>query len=246
MSIYKSFLRVLSRGVCFSPLVAIVIISELSLVVEAGVKKGYMPPPNKEDRAQRTRGAGSRGCREGKPVSLNLITPNDHTATTVSGRPTFLWYVSAPVTMRFTLVEPGVSKAILNTRLQAKKSGIVQLGIQSKVPELKEGKEYRWTVSIICNEKRPSENIYARAWIERVPKTLNLVQKLKAVTEASERAADYAQAGVWYDAVSTAYKASQNKPRDPQSSEYFHELLEQVGLSQVVTQPQKQFFVGIK
>lgn len=205
-----------------------------------------MPPPNREDRAQRTRGAASRGCSQGQPVSLNLITPNDHIATTVSGRPTFLWFVSAPVPMRFTLVEPGIAKPILNTQLQAKKSGIVQLDIQSKIPELKEGKEYRWTVSIICNEERPSENIYARAWIKRVQRTPNLVQKLKAITKENEIAAAYAQSGVWYDAVSTAYTASQNEPREPQNTEYFLKLLEQVGLSKVVTQPQEQLSIKLK
>lgn len=238
MSVYKSFSRVLSGGGCLSPLLAILIISNLSLVVEAGIKKGYMPPPNREDRAQRTQGAGSRGCSESQPVSLNLITPNNHVPTTVSGRPTFLWYVSAPVSMRFSLVEPGVANPVFNTKLQAKKSGIVQLGIQSKIPELKEGKEYRWTVSIICNEEHPSENIYARAWIERVSKTPILIQTLNVVNEERELAAVYAQSGVWYDAIATAYKASQDKPRDPQDLEYFLALLRQVGLSNIATQTQ--------
>lgn len=40
MSGYESFSKVLSRGIRFSPLLAILIISELSLVVEAGIKKG--------------------------------------------------------------------------------------------------------------------------------------------------------------------------------------------------------------
>lgn len=238
MSVYKSFSRVLSRGDCLSLLLAILIISNFSLVVKAGIKKGYMPPPNREDRAQRTRGAGSRGCSEEQPVSLNLITPNNHVPTTVSGRPTFLWYVSAPVSMRFTLVEPGVAKPIFNTKLEAKKPGIVQVGIQSKIPELKEGKEYRWTVSIICNEERPSENIYARAWIERVSKTPTLIQTLKVVNQERELAPVYAQSGVWYDAIASAYKASQSKPRDPQDLEYFLALLRQVGLSNIADQSQ--------
>ena len=208
----------------------------IQLAALAETVQGYIPPPRRIRRTQRSDGSGSRGCSQTTPVSLTLLTPSDHVATTVSGRPTFLWYISeltnAP--MRFTLVEPGVSEPVVDKQLKVDKPGIVQMQLPSDALELVEGKEYRWTVSIVCNENRPSENVYARAWILRVPNTPSLVQKLTAVTGNQDSAMIYAQSGVWYDAISTIYLDSLANPSDQLSSVYFHELLDQVGLSKVV------------
>lgn len=214
-------------------------------VAEAGIIQGYVPPQSPQ-RLRRTQGAGSRGCSEGKPISLNLITPNDHVATTVSAHPTFMWHVSAPAPMSFALVEPGVAKPVLEKQLQVEKAGIVQLDLPQEIPQLVEGKEYRWTVSIVCNENNPAENIYAQSWIKRVRITPNLKQKLGTVTQERERAAVYAQNGVWYDASATIYKALQEAPRDRLTSEYLTKLLEQVGLSNLVTQEQGRFALGLQ
>lgn len=138
--------------------------------------------------------------------------------------------------MRFTLVEPGVAKPLIDKQMNVGRPGIVQLEIPQEAPELKEEKEYRWTASIICNENRPSENIYARAWIKCVTSSPSLEQKLDGVTKESERASVYAQSGIWSDAISTAYKASRKDTSDRLISKYFLELLEQIGLSNLETQ----------
>lgn len=202
----------------------------------ADINQGYIPPPN-PDRIQRTEAGGSRGC-DGldTSVSLTLLTPHNHVATTVSDRPTFLWHVSALVPIRFALVEPGVSKPVMEKLIKAKKPGIVELKVPPSVPKLVVGKEYRWTVSIPCNEQRPSENIYARAWIKRVASTPELAQKLRGVSQERQRAEIYASSGIWNNAISAIYTASNADPKDQLSSKYFLELLNQVGLSKVATQ----------
>lgn len=201
------------------------------LVARGGIFQGYNPP-SRFERIQRTQGAGSRGCNTmNTPVSLNLVAPKDHIGTTVVGHPTFLWHISAPAPMRFTLVEPGVAKPLMDKQINVEKPGIVQLEMPQEAPELLVGKQYRWVASIICNKNRPSENIYARTWVKRVTSSPSLEQKLRAATKESERASVYAQSGIWYDAIATAYKASQEGTRDQPTSKYFLELLEQIGLS---------------
>lgn len=237
MLVYKKLLSLLI-GFTSLPTLLIPTPINLGLVAEAGIIQGYVPPQNPQ-RPRRTHGAGSRGCSEGKPISLNLITPKDHVPTTVSGHPSFLWHVSAPAPMSFALVEPGVAKPVLEKQLKVEKPGFVQLDIPQGIPELVEGKEYRWTVSVICNENSPSENIYARSWIKRVPITPTVDQKLAVATQERERAAAYAQNGVWFDAITTIYKASEEHPRDRLTSEYLVKLLEQVGLSKLATQEQQ-------
>lgn len=202
----------------------------------------YVPPPHPIKRTQRRDGSGSRGCSEINATGLTLITPQDHVPTTISGHPTFLWYVSntTPVQISFTLVEPEVSDSVFEKRLKVDKPGIISLRLPSNVPELIEGKEYKWTVSVICNEKRPTENTYAFAWIQRVPATPELSQKLAGASDKQKRSLIYAQSGIWYDAISMLYTNSQyNTQQNLQALEIFSSLLRQVGLSELAKHQQR-------
>ena len=193
--------------------------------------EGYIPPAGR-GRVQRTDGASSRGCTNDSFGSISLLTPSDHVGLTVSARPTFSWYVSAvPATaMQFALVEPGVSKPVLVQRLQVKKSGIVQLDLPQNVPAISVGKAYRWTVSLVCNTKRPSENIYVRSWIVRVANKADRIQQLAITTSERDRATVYARSGIWYDAIAVISKAYLAHPEDRLTAKYFRLLLNQVGL----------------
>ena len=215
-----------------------------NLSANANTSGGYVPPAGRE-RIQRTDGAGSRGCPQGSFGSISLLTPNDHVGLTVSERPTFSWYVSAlPSTpMQFALVEPGVAQPILVKQLRVNKTGIVQLKLPTNISGLSVGKTYRWTVSLVCNAKRPSVNIYVRSWIARVPNHVDELQLLATASSETtresnsdrlrQRAIAYAQSGIWYDAIAAISKAYLANPQDRLSAEYFHLLLNQVGLSQV-------------
>ena len=224
---------------------SLVLASCLSLVnnlkAAADINKGYVPPPNR-GRAQRTEAGGSRGCDKNY-VALNLLVPSDHIATTISGRPTFLWYLSATpsVPMQFTLVEQNGSKSILETQVQVKSPGIVKLQLPLNTTDLAIGKQYRWTVSLVCNEKRPSSNILAQAMIERVAETSNLKKELAATSEERVRAKVYAQSGIWYDAIAASYQAFNTNEQEKLNANagYFLDLLKQVGLSNVAAQEQQ-------
>lgn len=206
---------------------------------------GYVPPVGRE-RIQRTEGAGSRGCPSGSFGSVTLLIPNDHVGLTTSGRPTFSWYVSSPPStpMQFALVEPGVAKPLLVKQFRNNKSGIVQLELPPNVPELSAGKVYRWTVSLVCNTKRPSENIYVRSWISRVDHlTQTNIQsgseRYSSARKLRQTAAAYARSGIWYDSIASVAKAYLAEPQDEQNYQYLRFLLDEVGLSRVpISQPQ--------
>lgn len=206
---------------------------------------GYVPPVGR-DRIQRTEGAGSRGCPSGSFGSVTLLIPNDHVGLTTSGRPTFSWYVSSPPStpMQFALVEPGVTKPLLVKQFRSDKSGIVQLELPPNVPELSAGKVYRWTVSLLCNVKRPSENIYVRSWILRVDNQTQTnsqsgLEQYSSARKLRQAAAAYAQSGIWYDSIASVAKAYLAEPQDEQNYQYLRFLLDEIGLSQVpISQPQ--------
>lgn len=197
---------------------------------------GNYAPPAGRPRMQRTEGSGARGCTNSIPVTLNLLTPSDHTARTTSARPTFLWHISNATTapMIFTLTAPGQNQPIYQQRLKADKAGIMKLELPAQAPELGVGKEYRWTVALVCNDKRPSQNINARAWIERVAPTSQLQQKLAAAKNDNERALVYTQSGIWYDGMSILNNL-QSSNLNPKATELFTSLLKQVGLNKIAT-----------
>lgn len=248
MFIPKRLLSV-SVGVLFSSLISIPQLSKdlfidfpnsLNSFASGQTVEGYVPPPRRISRTQRRDGSGSRGCSNSKAIatSLTLIVPSNHVPTTVSNHPTFLWYVSEVVSapVKFTLIEQQSLKPVFKKQLKIQKAGIMQLQIPSRAPALVEGKQYRWTVALVCNERRPSENTYAYAWIERVPLDGELAQLLAGVTSRQERALILARAGIWYDAASTLYEISQrNSDKRVVFSAFdnFTKLLRQVGLSKL-------------
>lgn len=142
----------------------------------------------------------------------------------------------ASVPMQFALVEPGVARPLLAKSLKADKTGLVQLELPKDAPQLSPERKYRWTVSLICNSQRPSENVYATAWVKRVTTTANQAKALVEAGSDNQRALVYAQSGLWYDALTAMSKAYQANPQDSSTRESFVSLLDQVGLTQVAMQ----------
>jgi hypothetical protein len=69
--------------------------------------------------------------------------------------------------------------------------------------QLQPGVLYTWSVSAILNPKMPSRDIVASASLFRTVPDPELESALRAAT-AGRRAALFAQAGFWYDAVAAA------------------------------------------
>src|ERR671932_105344 len=161
----------------------------------------YVPPYRGTPR--RTQGAGTRGDEPSEGVTLKLLVPNDHTGQTLSGHPTFFWYVSEmpEELVEFSLVESGVAQPIFVQQLQLQKAGIIRMEIPKNLPELVPGKEYRWSVTLVRNANRRSNDTFAQSWIKRLPETPELAQQLAAAKSDRERASIYAKAGLCFDAL---------------------------------------------
>jgi len=203
---------------------------------KASSKFRYVPP--KRGRPKNTQAAGSRGCgasSQSQPI-LTLLVPRDHDGLTVSGHPTFFWHVSAPVPMAFALTEQGMAQPLLEQQIQPREAGIVQLAMPKDLPELVQGRKYRWSVTLTCNPDRPSANPFVQSWLERVPISSKLALQLATTASEREHALTYAQGGLWYDAleaISTAYSVNF---KDHSILEERLSLLEQAGLTEVATQ----------
>jgi hypothetical protein len=200
----------------------------------------YVPPYRGTPR--RTQGTGSRGGDSSQSVTLELLVPNDHTGQTLSGHPTFVWYISdipkEPV--EFALVESGVAEPIFVQQLQLQKAGIVRMEMPKNLPELVPGKEYRWSVTLIDNANQRSNDIFAQSWIKRVPETPSLKQQVSAAKSDRDRASIYAKAGLWFDALNTLLTAQAANASEVSIREDFFLLLDRAGLKAVAMHEQQR------
>jgi hypothetical protein len=155
------------------------------------------------------------------------------------------------------LTKSGVPQPLYRKQIDSPQSGLIQIEMPKDRPELVAGQVYQWSVALVCYPKRPSSNPFFSSWIERIPTTPALQQQLAAVTakrnsprrnlssrdtantskaspqENRDRAAIYAEAGLWYDATDALVKARMANPNDPSTQADFRALMEQVGLTQV-------------
>lgn len=172
----------------------------------------YKPPKEPKTTKSRNQGSGSRGCNEPRlaDVKLRLLAPEDHVGLTTSDHPTFFWHVvtSSKVLVRFALVDPDQIEPVFELNQEVNQTGVVRLPLPPDT-KIVAGKTYQWAVAVVCNPKRPSQDIYAYSWIEKVAPTANLLQQMK-VSNKSELAAIYADSGIWYDALAEAYKTNPN------------------------------------
>ncbi|MEM7554800.1 MAG: DUF928 domain-containing protein [Cyanobacteria bacterium P01_A01_bin.84] len=215
--------------------IAVAVLSILPANNLAQTSETYRPPKGKV-REQTRKAGGSRGCNISLEDAVTLLVPQDHTATTISARPTFFWHLSQKLSLplRFTLLEPG-KKPILTKELKPE-PGIIGLKLPQNSAPLEVGKTYRWTVTVVCNPSKPSRNLFAIAWIERVslPTATQLSNNTK---DRSSCSLSYARAGIWYDALSCSYNTSGKHQNNHNNSwQQFQSLLEEIGLAYIAHQ----------
>lgn len=199
----------------------------------------YTPPKlPARGRLRSTQGAGSRGSERVTVVQVKLLAPTDHVGLTTSGHPSFFWYVSgaSAFPLEFALFERGVAKPIFVKRMAVQQAGIIKLEMPSDRPELQPGKDYRWSVSIVQFPTMISFNPVFQSFITRVELTPDQAKQLKSVTSGRDRAAFYADTGIWYDALGAIATDYLNKPTDLALRGDLVTLLNQIGLPQVLEQ----------
>jgi len=229
----RTLARTVARFLCIGSLafIATLALPEMLVLndspVAAEIVEGYVIPQDSQ-RSQRTSGSGSRsGCLRYNSTQFHLLVPNDHVAATATKSPAFFAYVSeADVPLALTVVKLKQPPLTLYKKsLQLRQPGITKFEIPKEGPlKLQEGEEYRLTLSIICNQKRPSKNPYVQVDFKYVPPSAALQKQLKA--NPGERAKIYARSGIWYDALAASYQSAIS----PESN-FFARLLQQIGTS---------------
>ncbi len=189
----------------------------ITLLFTQAAQAAYKPPRTQKPPSGYTDSSGVRGgCQANGVRPVILLAPVTHVGQTTSLHPTFAWFVphSQQIPMEFTLYEFDTndqpSKLAYKQQLQSS-PGIMTLSLPQQAQGLTVGKKYLWQLESLCNRNRPSRNLLVRAEIEVVPTPSNLKIALSNQGESSERVNLYAEAGMWYDALSEALASSANR-----------------------------------
>ncbi len=179
-------------------------------------------------------GGGTRGKKDGPPISIAALVP-DHTGLTTVSQPTFYWRISRATTehIEFVLNNEKMEKTIFKKDLgPASRGGIHSVNLSDYNVKLKPGVEYRWFITFVSDPNQPSKDIFSGGNVKRVKAGDKLAGKLAGASRG-EAPFVYADEGVWYDAL---MELSQLIETSRSSNTYFEQrenLLEQVGLGEI-------------
>ncbi|ACK73866.1 protein of unknown function DUF928 (plasmid) [Gloeothece citriformis PCC 7424] len=189
----------------------------------------YIPPiPSDEKQPKHTHsGANRGGCQKNVSDLVVPLVPRGHIAQTVSQNPSLFFFLlnQESVEAKFTLAEIDGRSAILEKNLKLNKPGVNSIKVPENV-QLELGKAYIWTITLICNRERPSENPEFQALIKRV--NVPSPQELKKLNTLREKSRFYALHGIWYDALALSISASSGETD-------VKELLSQIGILSLIS-----------
>ncbi|MGL5081000.1 MAG: DUF928 domain-containing protein [Microcoleaceae cyanobacterium] len=198
------------------------------------------PPTEDRGAPSRTRGSGSRGpcgtaVRAKEPETpLTALMPANNVGTTVSSNPAVYLYVpeTSSNSAEFALYNWTTRdrNSVYEAQVPlAETSGIVKIPLPNSVT-LEPENTYVWVFSVVCNPEDRSQDQYVSGWIERVSLKSEQEATIEQAQQLSEKAALYASAGVWHEALAIV---EQLRPTDPK---IWEELLDSVGLGQISEQ----------
>jgi hypothetical protein len=217
------------------------------------------PPPDRDAPGNRGGGAGRGGRACNKPL-IALVPEYQQTlaqgeaitkvwGTTLAEQPTFWFNVpytrSAIASLEFVL-QDNVSPATELYRsaiVPPDAPGIVSIRLPATLPPLEVGKLYQWffRVRLQCGSSNSAtqpqnqkETVYG--WVQRVSPDAAFASQLKQATP-QQRAALYAQKGIWFDALTTLGELRLSNLQDPRLTADWNGLLQSVGLERLTTKP---------
>ncbi|HBL10348.1 MAG TPA: hypothetical protein DD379_02850 [Cyanobacteria bacterium UBA11162] len=213
--------------------------SQLPLQWEPPRTPGDSAPVNRESGGIRGPDQqGSLPCIQGEQ-SLTALVPASGKGTTTAEYPTVFWYMPATTAsaVEFVLKDASdrqiysVTKNLVGSGQGTSTPGIMSLTLPplANVSPLKTGQTYYWDVSLICDGRDRSADIWVRAEIERILPDSTLASGLEQATP-KQRLALYAQHGDWYETLKTLIELRRDLPSDLEVKEAWEKLLRSADL----------------
>ncbi|MBP0006570.1 MAG: DUF928 domain-containing protein [Cyanobacteria bacterium SBC] len=180
------------------------------------------------------------GVRGDDQLTLTALLPPSQHGRTLSPRPTFFVYVPPTASMQaFFSVQDDLGNSHYQTLLELTGGGrTMAITLPDDVPELELDRNYVWFFAPIepGGILRPG-NYGVVGWVKRVeaPATLD-----RSFANPIEQATDYAASGIWYDTLDVLISARRSQPNNDTLHAEWQELLQQVGLEAIASEPISQ------
>ncbi|MGL5197148.1 MAG: DUF928 domain-containing protein [Chroococcales cyanobacterium] len=185
-------------------------------------------------------GGGSRGDEGtlspgGPGLEAIALLPATQHGRTMSARPTFFVYVPPTTTDKvFFSIQDQAGNHHYQTTLEINGGGsIVSFTLPETAQELEMDTDYLWFfVPLDASGKLQPDSYSVTGWVKRVAAI-----PTEPDVEALSLATAYAEAGVWYDTLTTLAMAQVNQPDNLTLAEEWRSLLGQVGLEAIAATP---------
>ncbi len=188
----------------------------------------------RKDNAPRARiGSSVRGDDSIDPVVVALVP--DHVGFTIKSDPSLCWFLSrkTPLPIALTVLDSRAIRPVLETPLPASaQPGFHCIHLRNHGLSLKEREQYRWFITITVDPDKPSRDIVAGGMIERIPFDEACALNLPCSWATCEKEAvyRYADAGLWYDAITCLIELVEATPDDQILRKMLDHLLRQSDL----------------
>ena len=238
-------MRLVNRSAIVSPWLGLLLgllLCSLPLITMAAEFK-----PPRRGLPGRREGAGTRDpfvCVQGNPSQLTALLPETNLGLTTAEYPRFFWFMpkSKAKFAEFALFAVNEQKEeqtpIYKTIFSiAGTPGVASLGLPANatIPPLVVGKDYHWSVSLLCKADDRSKDIRVDGWVQRITPEAGLTNQLAKAT-SSDRVRLYASNGIWFDTVTTLADQRCANPKDTALLASWAELLKSVQLGAIADQ----------
>ncbi|MEQ1858790.1 MAG: DUF928 domain-containing protein [Chthoniobacteraceae bacterium] len=200
----------------------------------------YTPPKSTAGGARIDGDGGSRGPDVQLPA-ITVLAPKE-AAVTISEQPSLFWFQAGPMPekviktarIEVALIDPKNPKPLfkVTSPLAADKqagAGLRRLSVGKQNVTLKPGVTYKWSVALVPDPANRSQDVVTSASIQRIEPSKELAEALKSAADG-DKAAVFAQNGVWYDAVDAITTEIGKDPNNAELRKMRGELLRQGGL----------------
>jgi hypothetical protein len=195
----------------------------------------YVPPQLPASKHGGPKGRVGGGARSDDDLPTLAALAPDHVGLTAQAQPSLFWYLSSTTTspIEVVIMNPQQTAPLFVKRFHPPFTpGIQRVRLAEYDVSLATGVPYQWFIALIPEPTQRSKDIVARGDIERA-KPPEALQTRLAQAREGEAPALYAEAGLWYDALTALADLIEATPQETQFRQQRAALLKQVGLKEV-------------
>jgi hypothetical protein len=189
-------------------------------IADTIIFRGNFDPPG-DDAPTHTRGAGSRSagrCSADSAATRSLMPVRNYGLTLAERPAIFLQLPEARSGQASgTTAQQAVltfqdgqgklhSRSFLPIAAQTNNPAMVSFQLPADAPALTVGKNYRWTLTLVCGDRIQPDDPVFTGWVQRVERTAQIDHRLQAQTPL-QQAQWYGDRGYWYDLLATLVQA---------------------------------------